>query len=368
MEALVFEQVFVRQFRNLSALDVVPGPRFNVLFGDNGQGKSNLLEVLAYLASLRSFRGAPTEELVTRGKESATIAAKVSGSGLPHTLKVRLHADTGAGRKARELGLDDKRPRSSSAWRSVCPVVLFHPGDLELAQGGPDTRRALLDRMLEEIDPSYAATLSQYVRALRSRNRLLREDVPDRRAITSFDPILAQSGSVLVRARRELVSEIAPLTVATSRMILGESIPIEIRYAPRVSEEEIGEALLRSIDKDIARGFTAEGPHADDITFEVHERGAKHHASQGQQRTLVLALKVSELEVIARRIGRVPPLLLDDVSSELDRTRNERFFAKLAELGGQVFLTTTHPELIRLSDARVDWHIEQGQMTRVSPR
>ncbi len=363
MEPLLFEQVFVRQFRNLSSLDFVPGPRFNVLFGDNGQGKSNLLEVLFYLGSLRSFRGAPTEELVQRGKESSTIAAKVSGPGLPHTLKVRLHADIGAGRKARELGLDDKRPRSTSVWLGVCPIVLFHPGDLELAQGGPDTRRALLDHMLEEIDPNYGATLSHYVKALRSRNRLLREDVPDRRAITSFDPILASAGSMLVQARSELVREIAPLAVQTTRMILGESIPIEIRYAPRVREDEIAEALARSLDKDIARGFTAEGPHADDVVLEVHARGAKHHASQGQQRTLVLALKVAELEVLARRLGRMPPLLLDDVSSELDRTRNERFFSKLAEMGGQVFLTTTHPELIRLCEGRVDWHIEQGSMT-----
>lgn len=362
IEPLRFEQVFVRSWRNLEPLDLEPGARFNVLSGDNGQGKSNVLEALCYLGSLRSFRGAPAGELVQRGCESATLAAKVSGPPAPHTLKARVHA-TG---KARELALDDKRPRSIASWLGVCPVVLFHPGDLELAQGGPDARRALLDRVLEEMDPTYGASLATYVKALRSRNRLLRDEQPVRRAITSFDPILATAGAAIGRARTELVREIAPVTVRTASAILGDEIPVEVRYTPRVepTEQAITEALARSLDKDLARRFTAEGPHADDVALEVHERGAKHHASQGQQRTLVLALKVAELEVLARRIGRVPPLLLDDVSSELDRTRNERFFALLAQIGGQVFLTTTHPELIRLEEARADWHVESGRVKR----
>lgn len=367
MEALRFEQVFARQWRNLAPLDVVPGPRFNVISGDNGQGKSNLLEALCYLGSLRSFRGAPAEELVVREGESAVIAAKVSGPPAPHTLKVRVHGRVGGSAgKARELALDDKRPRSVASWLGVCPVVLFHPGDLELAQGGPDARRALLDSILGEMDPAYASTLAAYGKALRSRNRLLREETPDRRAITSFDPILAAAGAVLGRARAELVREVAPVTVRVASQILGGELPIDVRYVPRVEphEEAITHALERSLDKDLARGFTAEGPHADELALEVHARGAKHHASQGQQRTLVLALKVAELEVLARRIGRVPPLLLDDVSSELDRTRNARFFALLAELGGQVFLTTTHPELIPLSAGRVDFHVAEGRITR----
>ncbi|MDQ3035111.1 MAG: DNA replication/repair protein RecF [Myxococcota bacterium] len=369
IEPLRFEQVFARQFRNLAPLDLVPGPRFNVLSGDNGQGKSNVLEALCYLGSLRSFRGAPAEELVQRGHDTTTLAAKVSGPPAPHTLKVRVHRPGAPGAsRGRELALDDKRPRSIAGWLGVCPVVLFHPGDLELAQGGPDARRALLDGVLEEMEPSYGSALATYGKALRSRNRLLRDESPDRRAITSFDPILASAGAAIGRARTELVREIAPVTVRTARAILGDEIPVEVRYSPRVepTEDAITQALSRSLEKDLARGFTAEGPHADDVALEVHARGAKHHASQGQQRALVLALKVAELEVLARRIGRVPPLLLDDVSSELDRTRNERFFALLAQIGGQVFLTTTHPELIRLGEGRADWHVEAGRVTRAA--
>lgn len=362
---LRFEQLYARTFRNLAPLDLVPGPRFNVVSGDNGQGKSSLLEALSYLASLRSFRGAPASELVQRDHESATLACKVSGPPAPHTLKVRIHRA-----RARELALDDKRPRSIASWLGVCPVVLFHPGDLELAQGGPDARRALLDGILEEMDPGYGATLADYGKALRSRNRLLKSDDVDVASIQSYDPILAVHGATLCRARTDLVREIAPVTTRAFADIFGDEIPVDVRYAPRVEaardgEQAIRDALARSLDKDLARGFTAEGPHADDVALEVRARGARHHASQGQQRTLVLALKVAELEVLARRIGRVPPLLLDDVSSELDRTRNRRLFELLASLGGQVFITTTHPELILLDPkTRTDWHVEDG---RVSP-
>lgn len=359
---LRFERVVARGWRNLEPFELEPGPRFNVFCGDNGQGKSNLLEALAYLGTLRSFRGAPSDELVRRNEESASLAARINGPPAPRRLEVRVHR----GGRARELALDGKRPRTIAAWVAVCPVVVFHPGDLELAQRGPDARRELLDRVLEEMDPTYATTLAEYQRALRSRNRLLKDGRADRRAITAYDPILAGAGAVLGKARADLVREVAPLTERTFSAIVGEEIPLEVRYAPRVepAEDAIREALARSLDKDLARGFTAEGPHADDVALQVHARAARHHASQGQQRTIVLALKVAELEVLARRIGRVPPLLLDDVSSELDRTRNRRFFEILARLGGQIFLTTTHPELILLDEGRSDWQVEKGRIAR----
>ncbi len=361
--ALRFEQLFVRGFRNLEPLDLSPSPRFNVFSGDNGQGKSNLLEVLAYLSTLRSFRAAPADELVRRDGQDAVLAGKVEGPPAPHTLKVRLHRG-----RARELALDDKRPRTLAGWLAVCPVVVFHPGELALAQGGPETRRKLLDGILEEIDPSMGPVMLEYGKALRSRNRLLRSERPDLRAVAAFDPILARSGALLVAARRALVDELAPRAQATFEWLFGDSIPVDIRYAPRIEggQDALLEALARSLDKDRARGFTAEGPHADDLALQVHERGARHHASQGQQRSLVLALKLAELEVLARRIGRVPPFLLDDVSSELDRTRAGRFFRRLSDLGGQVFLTTTMPELVLLEgEGRADFRVEEGRVSRV---
>ena len=358
-EALRVLRIATRSFRNLAPLDLAPGPRFNVVFGDNGQGKSNLLEAIHLAASLGSFRGAGASELIQHDAETAIVALEVSAQPLPRTLKLRMERS-----KARQLALDGKRPRTRLSWLDVAPTVLFHPGDLALAQGSPENRRSLLDRVLSEVDPIYATTLDHYTRALRSRNRLLKADVVDRRAVVAFDPVLAASGAVLGQARQRLVGELAPVAERVFDEIIGEAIPLAISFAPRVAqgEPELREALARSLDKDLARGFTAEGPHADDVLLEVSSRGAKHNASQGQQRTLVLALKVAELDVMARAKGKMPVLLLDDVSSELDRTRSARLFALLSRLGGQVFLTTTQRELITTAGDRVDLRVEAGRV------
>lgn len=346
-------------FRNLARLELTPGARLNVLSGDNGQGKSNLLEAIHYAATLRSFRGAGTEELVATQAEHAHVAVLAEARPLARSLEIGLHRG-----QARSPKLDGKRPRSGLAWLGVLPTVLFHPGDLALAQGGPEARRTLLDEALSELDPTYATTLAGYVKALRSRNRLLKEEPPNVRAVQAFDGVLASAGSILGQARARLVAELSPRATEVWRELFDAQVPLEIAFSPRVepTEHALAEALAQSLPKDLARGFTAEGPHADDVTLRVKSRGAKHHASQGQQRAIVLALKVAELEVLAARTGRVPLLLLDDVSSELDATRNRRFFGLLARMGGQVFLTTTDPRAIQLDDARTDFRIREGHV------
>ncbi len=163
------------------------------------------------------------------------------------------------------------------------------------------------------------------------------------------------------------MADIAPLTERAFSDVVGEDVPLRVEYKPRVSPsvEALREALDRSFEKDLARGFTAEGPHGDDLALDIADRApARYHASQGQHRAIVLALKVAELEVLTRRTSKIPILLLDDVSSELDRTRNRRFFSLLGKLGGQVFLTTTHPEFILLEEGRTDFAVKNGEITR----
>lgn len=350
----------VSGWRNLATMELEPGPRFNVVGGENGQGKSNLLEAIRYASALESFRGATTDDIVGPSEGHAQVVVRAHARPLPRVLSVTLVEG-----RARALTLDGKRPSSGLAWLAVMPTVLFHPGDLALAQGGPEGRRLLLDRVLTEMDPAYGVTLGSYQKALRSRNRLLRADVPDRRAVTAFDPILARTGASLVSSRRTLVHELAPLAERVFSEIVGADVPSAVRYRPRVDggEDALGAALARSIEKDLARGYTGEGPHGDDLVLEVHARGARHHASQGQQRALVLALRVAELVVLEDKTGRTPVLLLDDVSSELDAEKSTRFFALLSGLGSQVFLTTTRPELVRLAEDRVDWSVRAGLVT-----
>jgi DNA replication and repair protein RecF len=233
--------------------------------------------------------------------------------------------------------------------------------------GSPEARRAFLDRVLEQVDPGYARLVDDYTKALRSRNRMLKATRPDTRSVVAYDGMLAELGARIGSLRAELTVELKPLVEAHFAEITEQALPLEVSYAARHAPER--EVLLRALqdnlDKDMLRGFTTVGPHGDDLRAAVQQTLAKHHASQGQHRALVLALKVAELSVLARRKARIPILLLDDVSSELDRSRNRRFFQLLTKLGGQVFLTTTHREFILLDEDRQDYQVESGSLSRI---
>jgi len=357
MSKRVLERLRLTHFRNLRNVELTPGARFNVVFGDNGQGKSNLLEAIDYLGTLGSFRGAKADELIGESSPSAELLAKVTGDVLPHEHRIRILRE---GR--REVQLDGKRPRSRTSYMQALPVVLFHPGELNLTLGSAEPRRAFLDRLLVRLDETYASALAAYTRALASRNRLLKQDSPNRRALTAYDELLASAGSVLGQARAALCDDLGP-RVADAFAEISESGPaVSLLYEPRVTPtvEALLAALRGAIDKDIARGFTADGPHADELAVRLRDTRARRYASQGQHRAIVLALKVAELTELERRTGHTPILLLDDVSSELDRDKSRRFFALLTRLGGQVFLTTTRPDVIVVEGERRDFRVEAG--------
>ena len=361
-ESLRIAGLSIEGFRNLAPLSFEPGPRFNVLFGDNGAGKSSVLEAIGYVAALRSFRLAKKDDMIALESRSAQLRARIESEPLAHDYRIGLDRNLG-----RSVSVDGKKPRSLGSYYGLMPLVLFHPGDTELMSGLPEARRAFLDRVLEQVDPGYARLVDDYVKTLRSRNRLLKAQQPDARAVVSYDGMLAELGARIGSARAELTIELKPLVEAHFAEITEQALPLEVSYAAR--HEPTREVLLRALqdnfDKDMMRGFTTVGPHGDDLRASVRQTLAKHHASQGQHRALVLALKVAELSVLALRKKRVPILLLDDVSSELDRSRNRRFFQLLTKLGGQVFLTTTHREFILLDEGRQDYQVESGRIARV---
>lgn len=348
-------------FRNLAATTFTPGPRFNVIYGENGAGKSNLLEAIAYVGSLRSFRDAKKEDLIALNEPRASLTARISAEPLSREYRIALDRQRG-----RTVTVDGKRPASLGSYFSSIQLVLFHPGDVELMVGSPEPRRAFLDRVLEQVDTGYARLVAEYEKALRSRNRLLKLDKPERRSVAAYEPILAELGARLGSARARLVTELGPLVEQHFAEITDAALPLEVSYAARHEPDEAAllRALEESYERDVMRGFTGVGPHGDDLRVGVKRTLAKHFASQGQHRAIVLALKVAELSVLSARTGRMPLLLLDDVSSELDRKRNRRFFELLARMGSQVFLTTTHREFILLEEERADFRVEAGAIER----
>jgi DNA replication and repair protein RecF len=360
LEALRLASLTLENFRNLAPLALEPGPRFNVLFGDNGAGKSSLLEAVGYLAALRSFRAARKDDMIAREAQRTTLRASVASAPMAHDYRIALDREHG-----RSVQVDGKKPRSLGSYYGLMPLVIFHPGDTELMSGSPEARRAFLDRVLEQVDPAYARLVDDYGKALRSRNRMLKAPRIEPRSVRAYDPILAELGARIGSARAALTAELKPLAEGHFAEITEHALPIVLSYAARHKPDQLLQALEQNYDKDVQRGYTGVGPHGDDLRAGIEDTLAKHHASQGQHRALVLALKVAELSVLAQRKRQVPALLLDDVSSELDRSRNRRFFQLLARLGGQVFLTTTHREFILLEHDRVDFQVDHGVTKRV---
>ena len=340
-------------YRNYRRLDVSFAPGLNVLSGPNGAGKTNILEAVAYLALGRSPRTPRDSELVGYGGEVFEIALdyglrELGGASTPQpSLSVRYRAVQG-----RAVRIDD-RPVAPSALYGRFLAVFFCPDDLWLLKGGPSARRSLLDRLLVQGYPVYADALMRYREALQQRNATLKE-VRRRRAgramLAIWEPQLVQYGGEIARRRAETALSLQTLAAEAYRDLAGAHEPLECRYAPGLGTEEplaeasrweaaLEAALEGHREQDIAMGLTSIGPHRDDLQVLIDGKGARAGASQGQQRSAVLALKFAERSHLFARTGRLPVFLVDDVLSELDPWRRGALEERLAG-EGQVFLTT----------------------------
>ena len=344
--------VSTRSFRNLSEARIELGRRTTVLFGPNGQGKTNFLEACHLLCTLRPLRAQKLTELVRIGSEkSALVRGRFELSGGVREVEVEV------GREGRSARVDGKTVRDPDELFGGLATVAFTPDDLAVVKGGPEGRRKLLDRAAQNRHPSHLADSREYLRALRARNELLRQDAPPD-LLASFDEPLARLGANVRRRREQVLEEIRPHAQQAFAEVARGEAPLELVYlaAGRDSDGLAGagaaladrllDALRRRLPRDRERGYTSVGPHADDLGLSLGERAARLYASQGQSRAIVLAFKIGEIENLKSVQGRAPLLLLDDVSSELDPARNAFLMAYLAALDGQVVLTTTDPKLV----------------------
>ena len=362
MTALRITDLVVAGFRNLGSARLSPDPHTNVLLGANGQGKTSLLEAIDYAASLRSFRGATRAQLVGHEADQAQVLLRVEGAHLAHEYRIRIS------RTAREILLDGKRPESAVEYFGNAACVVFQPGDLDLVRGPPEFRRRLLDRVLVRVVEGYGEALKNYGRALRARNQLLRDHARDWRAIQAYDFPLARYGAALVRAREAVVGDLVQAARQAIDEVALTSDSISVTYRPKAPGDQVAYAamLAGNAAADTARKTTILGPHADDVQLLWGGRAARVVASQGQTRALALALRLAELHVIESRTKSLPVLLLDDVSSELDRERTERLFKLVAGLGGQVWVTTTDPSIAALVPGARRFEVREGQVENAS--
>ncbi len=358
----------IRDFRNIAQASLAPSAGATVLVGPNGQGKTNLIEAVFVLATLKPLRAVRLGELIRFGAERATLSAAVEGPGGER----RLSVEVAPGERA--AFLDGKAAERPDVYLEGHAAVCFTPDDLLLLKGEPEIRRRFLDRAAYNRWPAVLGEARDYVRALRGRNAALRRGAPGVEA--SFREPLVRAGARLLRRRLALVAELAPRLGESFAAVSGPGGPVgQLAYRAAAglsaagAEEELAgrlaEILARRLERDREKGYTSAGPHMDDLVLSLDGRPARAYGSQGQQRALVLALKIAEIENLRAALGRPPLLLLDDVSSELDPEKSRLLLGYLAELHAQTFLTTTDRRLVQAAagpDA-VFWRVAAGSFS-----
>jgi DNA replication and repair protein RecF len=333
----------LRDFRNYARAEFALSPSLTVVSGRNGAGKTNLLEAVYFGCTGRSPRTSNERELLRRGAALTRVTLDTSGDDGGHRVEVgfspgdakRIRVD---GRAVDSLAIAEERPL----------VAVFLPERLELVKGAPASRRAHLDRFVAALWPARAQTRSAYSRALAQRNALLgrvKTGAASSDGLGAWDAELARLGVALMADRGEAIEGLREPFARHAR-VLGLTGPAELRYRPRsaaAGAEELAAELAERREADLTRGFTAHGPHRDEVQLLLDGMGLRAYGSQGQQRTALLALLFAERDLLVERRGREPLMLLDDVMSELDASRRELLAALLRERG-QALVTTTDPE------------------------
>ena len=392
----------LRDFRNYARLDADFSPGFHLLLGGNAQGKTNILEAVYLMATLRSFRGVGGAQMVRHGQKGYFAGGSVVGGAIPavrtsSSLSANRVGGDGRGEVAlgpqtknpspppspcygvtsqpsprldgarettiltsqssreikiywsareRKLALDGQPVKRLGDYLGTLRAVVFCTEDLHLVKGAPRARRRFLDLLLAQTQPGYLPLLQRYLRAVRARNALLkhsRQGGTDEAALDSFSRELVTAGGEIIRARRELVPKFSPLARLAYRRISNDAEELRIEYQPSVKKDFTVE-LAQARGRERTYRSTLVGPHRDDLQLLLNEKSAGQFGSEGQKRTLAIALKMAQVEYLAGIHGSPPVLLIDDVMGELDVKRRGGFLPLLEQArkaGGQVFMTAT---------------------------
>lgn len=358
---MFLKSLSLENFRNYARLDLAFEQHKVIFLGDNAQGKTNLLEAIAILATGSPAFAGKEQELIRWDTEAAIIRSVTERELGPVAIDLMFRS---GGRRG--IKVNGAYQRRVMDMLGKVAVVLFAVPDLQLVKGAPAERRRFLDDMLVQLAPTYYQALHHYQRVLTQRNNVLRaiQEGAASDQLVVWDEQLAHYAVVLWQKRERLVERLAPRAAAWHGAIAGGQEQLGLRFVPAIEagtrgyQEAMLEALREGRARDLARGQTHAGPHRDDLELTIDGREARAYASQGQQRTIVLALKLAELDTLREELGESPLLLLDDVLAELDIRRQN---ALLAAIGPdvQTFVTSTH-----LSDFTAAW-IEAAQVFAV---
>jgi DNA replication and repair protein RecF len=357
--------ISLTEFRSYQNLEWHPDPGVNLLLGPNGAGKTNLLEAIAYLSSLRSFRSVTDVSLVFDGAEAAVIRAGVSSRERDRLIEIEVPR---AGHRRTQV--DKTRLQRTSDLLGALRVVAFLPEDLDLVKRGPAFRRDLLDAVAVQLWPAAHVDQGEYERALRQRNAFLKSGERDEATLSVWDSRVAQSGGRVMARRARVIETLAPFLDVAYDEIAQRKHRASIGYLASWGETDevlnrtaadftvsILAAVERSRRVDYERRMTTVGPHRDEPVFRIDSIDTRTHGSQGEQRTMALALKLASHRAVAEVVGEPPVLLLDDVFSELDPERAAAL-AKALPADTQTMITSARPEDVPVAGSV--WKVGNG--------
>nr|WP_330362731.1 DNA replication/repair protein RecF [[Clostridium] hylemonae] len=352
----------LKSFRNYDFLKLEFDNATNIFYGDNAQGKTNILESVYLSGTTKSHRGTKDRDLVQFGKEESHIETVVEKNGITYQIDMHLKKNSPKGIAINKIPI-----RKASELFGIINIVFFSPEDLNIIKNGPSERRRFIDLELSQLDKVYLNNLSNYNRIVNQRNHLLKDITQQRNLMETLDVWeiqLIQYGNKIIERRKQFVKEINKIISNIHKKLTGEKEEINLIYEPSVGNLTFEQALAKNRERDMRIKSTSVGPHRDDICFMVGDLDIRRFGSQGQQRTAALSLKLSEIELVKQSIHDTPVLLLDDVLSELDKHRQNYLLDSIHDI--QTLITCTGVDEFvnhRFSINKV-FHVQDGQVAK----
>ena len=359
---MFIESIDLHNFRNYEELHLDLGEGTHIFYGENAQGKTNLLEAIYLSAANKSHRSAKDREMIRFGEEEAHIKVMAVRKDVRIRIDMHLKKDKNKG-----IAVNGVPLRRSRDFIGTLNAVIFSPEDLQIVKEGPQERRKFIDTELCQLDPIYTSSFINYRKALEERNKLLKDlyyEPSLQDTMDVWDEQLVRFGSDLIRKREEFIKELNELIQPIHNHLSGGREELRLRYEPDVTEDAYAEKLRLARDRDSRMKTTTVGPHRDDFGFILNDVDARVYGSQGQQRTSALSLKMAEISMVRKKTGNQPILLLDDVFSELDSGRQSYLLDGIQDI--QTFITCTGLDdlISRHFEKKTVYEVKKGSVSR----